>query len=602
MKRIIALVLSLVMAMSLCISPVWGADTATEQAAQEFVKAYLSDGEGNIYGHIKSFDKSLEKMFDSESKWDALSDEAKALVDAQLNAAYPGLSYEKLWEWTQGFMFMVEYLVVAEGDYEGYIISADPNGGTLVDPDPPQDTYAIHPFTYKIWQRIVAAEGAYDALSAEAKAYLDRLMTEEGFGLNNEVQPSTLKVASFTDLLEKAKKNLAAGDTELAAQEFVDTHLRNSAGFIFGHVKGFDGSLSKVLDSEEAWNALDAAVQSRVNELVAAAHPELSYEKLWEWTQGFMFMVNHLIVEGDNYEGYIISTDSAGGTLVDPDPPSDTYAVHPFTHEAWLRIVAAEDAFNALSADAKEYLEKLMTEKGFGLNNGIKPADLPICNFTQLLEKAKENLADYEKIEDNLKELNINPEGATQLTTEMVKAIDNGAKIWIDIDVTENEAVSTEKQEQFKEEQKKNGFSGYSINKYLEIDVLMTVEGFYNDPVLVSNTVEEVWIPVCDAKPGFDYAVMREHNGEITLLTAGNKSVVVRGDGKVYVKSSQFSTYAVLEKPKTTGGYVGGYVPVTEETDTTVTSPKTFDAGVGLAAAVTILSMTGMVWLGKKKD
>ena len=139
--------------------------------------------------------------------------------------------------------------------------------------------------------------------------------------------------------------------------------------------------------------------------------------------------------------------------------------------------------------------------------------------------------------------------------------------------------------------------------KYIQVDKkYLHFTLYYLQALCVSNTVEEVWIPVCDAKPGFDYAVMREHNGEITLLTAGNKSVVVRGDGKVYVKSSQFSTYAVLEKPKTTGGYVGGYVPVTEETDTTVTSPKTFDAGVGASVAVTILSMTGMVWLGKKKD
>ena len=389
--------------------------------------------------------------------------------------------------------------------------------------------------------------------------------------------------------------------TEQAAQEFVNTYLSNDEGSIYGHVKGFDDSLAKMFDSEGAWNELDAAVQTRVNELLDAAYDGLSYEKLWEWVQGFLFMVEYLVVADGDYEGYIISTDSKGGTLVDPDPPHNTYAVHPFTHEIWQRIVGAEDAFNALSADAKDYLARLMAEPGFGLNNEVKPANLPICNFEELLEAAKKNLEDYEAIGSTLKDVGVDPEGATQLTTEMVKAIDEGAKIWIDIDVTENEAVSTEKQEQFKEEQKKNGFSGYSINKYLEIDVLMTVEG-YNNPVLVSTTVEEVWIPICDAKPGFDYAVMREHAGEITLLTAGNKSVVVRGDGKVYVKSSQFSTYAVLEKPKTTGGYVGGYVPVTEETDTTVTSPKTFDAGVGVSVAVTILSMTGMVWLGKKKD
>ena len=210
-------------------------------------------------------------------------------------------------------------------------------------------------------------------------------------------------------------------------------------------------------------------------------------------------MVEYLVVADGDYEGYIISTDSKGGTLVDPDPPHNTYAVHPFTHEIWQRIVGAEDAFNALSADAKDYLARLMAEPGFGLNNEVKPANLPICNFEELLEAAKKNLEDYEAIGSTLKDVGVDPEGATQLTTEMVKAIDEGAKIWIDIDVTENEAVSTEKQEQFKEEQKKNGFSGYSINKYLEIDVLMTVEG-YNNPVLVSTTVEEVWIPICDAK------------------------------------------------------------------------------------------------------
>ena len=601
MKRIIALVLSLVMAMSLCVSPAWGAEDATEQAAQEFVNTYLSNDEGSIYGHVKGFDDSLAKMFDSEGAWNELDAAVQTRVNELLDAAYDGLSYEKLWEWVQGFMFMVEYLVIAEGDYEGYIISTDPNGGTLVDPDPPHNTYAVQPFTQEIWQRIVDAEEAFNALSDDAKEYLEKLMTEPGFGLNNEVQPADLPICNFTELLTAAKENLAAYSTEQAAQDFVDAYLSNDEGEIFGHVKRYDGSLGKMFASEGAWNDLSDEEQTRVNELLDAAYDGLSYEKLWEWVQGFLFMVEYLVVADGDYEGYIISTDSKGGTLVDPDPPHNTYAVHPFTHEIWQRIVGAEDAFNALSADAKDYLARLMAEPGFGLNNEVKPANLPICNFEELLEAAKKNLEDYEAIGSTLKDVGVDPEGATQLTTEMVKAIDEGAKIWIDIDVTENETVSTEKQEQFKEEQKKNGFSGYSINKYLEIDVLMTVEG-YNNPVLVSTTVEEVWIPICDAKPGFDYAVMREHAGEITLLTAGNKSVVVRGDGKVYVKSSQFSTYAVLEKPKTTGGYVGGYVPVTEETDTTVTSPKTFDAGVGVSVAVTILSMTGMVWLGKKKD
>ena len=248
MKRMMALVLSLVMLINLCASPAWGADEATEQAAQEFIAAYLSNDEGEIFGHVKGFDGSLSKMFDSEGAWNELSDEVQTRVNELLAAEQDGLSYEKLWEWTQGFLFMVEYLVIAEGDYEGYIISTDPNGGTLVDPDPPHNTYAIQPFTQEIWQRIVAAEEDFNALSDDAKAYLEKLMTEEGFGLNNKVQPADLPICNFEQLLAAAKENLAT--LEQAAQDFVDTYLSNDEGSIYGHVKGFDGSLSKMFDSE----------------------------------------------------------------------------------------------------------------------------------------------------------------------------------------------------------------------------------------------------------------------------------------------------------------------------------------------------------------
>ena len=602
MKRIIALVLSLVMAMSLCVSPAWGANEATEQAAQDFVNTYLSNEEGSIYGHVKGFDGSLGKMFDSEGAWNELDAAVQTRVNELLAAEQDGLSYEKLLEWTQGFMFMAEYLAVAEGDYVGYIISTDPNGGTLVDPDPEYNTYAIHPFTYEIWQRIVGAEEAFNALSDDAKEYLEKLMTEPGFGLNNEVQPETLTVCNFEQLLTAAKENLA-DEVERTAQDFVDAYLSNKEGSIYGHVKGFDDSLSKMFASEGAWNDLSEEVQTRVNELLAAAYDGLSYEKLWEWVQGFMFMVEYLVIAEDNYEGYIISTDPNGGTLVDPDPPHNTYAVHPFTHEIWQRIVDAEDAFNALSDDAKEYLEKLMTEPSFALNNEVQPADLPICNFEQLLEKAVRNLTAYEDIGSTLEELPIvpAPEVVNQMPDAMVEAITDGEKVEIEVktEMVVKDTVDEDKQAAFEKELEERGYTEYSIDRYLEIEVLMTVQGF--DPVLASRTVKPIWIDLGEAKSGFDYAVLREHAGELTLLV-GNQYVVVRGDGHVYVKSDLFSTYAVVEKPKTTGGYVGGYVPVTEETDTTVTSPKTFDAGVGLAAAATVLSMTGVAWLGKKKD
>ena len=388
--------------------------------------------------------------------------------------------------------------------------------------------------------------------------------------------------------------------TEQAAKEFIDTYLSNDEGKIFGHVKGYDGSLSKMFASEGAWNELGKDAQTRVNELLDVAHPGLSYGKLLEWTQGFLFMVEYLVIAEGDYEGYIISTDPNGGTLVDPDPPHNTFAIQPFTQEIWQRIVDAEEAFNALSDGAKEYLGKLMTEEGFGLNNKVQPADLPVCNFTQLLEKAKENLEAYDAIGSKLKEVGIEPEGANQLTADMVQAIANDAKIEVEVkaEMVHKDDVNAEKQAAFEQKLEDQGFSAYNIDRYLEIEVLLKVGN--SDPVLASRTVEAMWIDVGEAKSGFDYAVLREHEGEITLLV-GNQYVRVRGN-RVEVSSKLFSTYAVAEKPKTTGGNFGGYTPVVGGADVTVTAPKTFDAGLGVSVAATILSVTGMAWIGKKKD
>ena len=386
---------------------------------------------------------------------------------------------------------------------------------------------------------------------------------------------------------------------EQAAKEFIDTYLSNDEGII-SQVKGYDGSLRKMLASEGAWNELGEDAQTRVNELVDAAHPGLSYGKLLEWTQGFLFMVEYLVIAEGDYEGYIISTDPNGGTLVDPDPPHGEFAVQPFTREIWQRIVDAEEAFNALPDDAKAYLEKLMTEEGFGLNNGIKPETLPVCNFAQLLEKAKENLEAYDAIGSKLEEVGIEPEGANQLTADMVKDIANGAKIEVEVkaEMVHKDAVNAEKQAAFEQKLEDQGFSAYNIDRYLEIEVLLKVGN--SDPVLASRTVEAMWIDVGEAKSGFDYAVLREHEGEITLLV-GNQYVRVRGN-RVEVSSKLFSTYAVAEKSKTTGGNFGGYTPVVGGADVTVTAPKTFDAGLGVSVAATILSVTGMAWIGKKKD
>ena len=384
--------------------------------------------------------------------------------------------------------------------------------------------------------------------------------------------------------------------TEQAAKEFIDTYLSNDEGII-SQVKGYDGSLRKMLASEGAWNELGEDAQTRVNELMDAAHPGLSYGKLLEWTQGFLFMVEYLVIAEGDYEGYIISTDPNGGTLVDPDPPHDTFFVMPFTHDIWERIVGAETVWNDLPDNAKAYLDRLLTEEDFGLNSGLNPSTLQVASFTDLLKEAKKNLSDYGQIESKLAGENSAMVGG--LTPAMVDAIARGEEVEFKVLDGEEQkidagSVGSETKDAFEQAMKDFDLKGHTISSYLEIEIQMRVDE--GTPYSINRTADKIEICLGKAEPGREYTVLRNHEGKIDLLDA-----YVR-NGLIYAKSSFFSTYAVVEKPKTTGGYVGGYVPVTEETDTTVASPKTFDAGVGASVAATVLSMTGVAWLGKKKD
>lgn len=389
-------------------------------------------------------------------------------------------------------------------------------------------------------------------------------------------------------------------DAKTEAQEFIDTYLTNDNGII-SYVKGYDGSLRGVLASKEAWDTLTDDAKAKVNELVAAAHPDLSYETLWEYSQGFMFMLEYLMIyeEGgeEAFEGYIFSTDPKGGTLVDPDPPHDTFFVMPFTHDIWERIVGAEPAWNDLPDNAKAYLDRLLTEEDFGLNSGLNPSTLQAASFTDLLREAKENLSDYDQIESKLAGANSAMVGG--LTPAMVDAIADGETVGFKVLDGEEQkidagSVGSETKDAFEQAMKDFDLKGHNISSYLEIEIQMWVDE--GTPQSINRTADKIEICLGKAEPGCEYTVLRNHEGKIDLLDA-----YVR-NGLIYAKSSYFSTYAVVEKPKTTGGNFGGYTPVVGGADVTVTAPKTFDAGLGVSVAATILSVTGMAWVGKKRD
>ncbi len=91
--------------------------------------------------------------------------------------------------------------------------------------------------------------------------------------------------------------------------------------------------------------------------------------------------------------------------------------------------------------------------------------------------------------------------------------------------------------------------------------------------------------------------------GEITGINANVKITVADGVGDVTVNGKKVSSgeYTVPEEQKPSNNYYY-YSPSTTTTDTTKGSPKTFDAGIGVYAVTAVLSVTGMAWTAKKRE
>lgn len=91
--------------------------------------------------------------------------------------------------------------------------------------------------------------------------------------------------------------------------------------------------------------------------------------------------------------------------------------------------------------------------------------------------------------------------------------------------------------------------------------------------------------------------------GEITGINANVKITVADGVGDVTVNGKKVSSgeYTVPEEQKPSNNYYY-YSPSTTTTDTTKGSPKTFDAGIGVYAVTAVLSLSGMAWTAKKRE
>ena len=84
-----------------------------------------------------------------------------------------------------------------------------------------------------------------------------------------------------------------------------------------------------------------------------------------------------------------------------------------------------------------------------------------------------------------------------------------------------------------------------------------------------------------------------------------NVTVTVDADGvKINGKDAARGEYTVPVTPNPTPEQPPRYYynsTTTTTKDGSKTSPKTFDAGVGIYAVTAMLSVTGMAWVGKKR-
>ena len=149
------------------------------------------------------------------------------------------------------------------------------------------------------------------------------------------------------------------------------------------------------------------------------------------------------------------------------------------------------------------------------------------------------------------------------------------------------------------------------LGDYLDINIEVYVDNTHIGYITKLPAEVEVVIPA-NMLPEFpsynnsyytrEYYVIRLHDGVAMRLNAE-----MVNDGLSF-KSKLFSTYAVAYEDVYTGGW-GGYYPIvggtttTPDADETVTSPKTFDAGIGLYIGMSIAAAAGSaVIMGKKRE
>lgn len=157
--------------------------------------------------------------------------------------------------------------------------------------------------------------------------------------------------------------------------------------------------------------------------------------------------------------------------------------------------------------------------------------------------------------------------------------------------------------------------SGVKVGMVFSFDVTKTVT-----PVVGSSSSTEVTetgkllTTVIQLPPELQgmssYTVYRLHNGEVHVLTTtpnekGEYIVVSADKTTITIYASQYSEYVIgYTEPENSTAPSGGHHPLHVSGTATETreSPETFDAGIGLYAALAAASLTGLGSMKKRKE
>lgn len=147
------------------------------------------------------------------------------------------------------------------------------------------------------------------------------------------------------------------------------------------------------------------------------------------------------------------------------------------------------------------------------------------------------------------------------------------------------------------------------IATYVDIDIHVLADGEHVGQITQLPMAIKVVIPASTLtfdklENGYtrNVYVLRFHGTQVDRLPA-----TLEADGSVSFESHLFSTYAVVYEDVPTYYGWSGYYPVVGGTssstaDKTVTSAKTFDAGIGLYVAMSVMAAAGSAVVLKKRE